>query len=97
LPEERARHEAAEGISKAFLDMRLDALAKRFLATLKLDGFVATRRIFYSATLEKWLVVKRATEFLITNLRSGRFSWKVPLLTGGPHDRIVGQRSRKLS
>jgi phosphonate transport system substrate-binding protein len=50
--------ETAEGISKAFLDMRLDALGQKILATLNLDGFVAATPDLYSATLEKWLVVK---------------------------------------
>ena len=50
--------EIAEGISRAFLDMRLDALGQKILATLKLDGFVAATPDLYSATLEKWLVVK---------------------------------------
>jgi phosphonate transport system substrate-binding protein len=50
--------ETAEGISKAFLDMRTDALGQKILAILKLDGFVAATPDLYSATLAKWLVVK---------------------------------------
>jgi phosphonate transport system substrate-binding protein len=50
--------ETAEGLARAFLNMRLDALGQKILATLKLDGFVATTPALYSGTLEKWLVVK---------------------------------------
>jgi phosphonate transport system substrate-binding protein len=50
--------ETAEGISRAFLGMRMDALGQKIIATLKLDGFVAATPDLYRATLEKWLLVK---------------------------------------
>ncbi|MFZ0210146.1 MAG: PhnD/SsuA/transferrin family substrate-binding protein [Roseiarcus sp.] len=50
--------EIAERIARTFLDMHADAFGQKILATLKLDGFVAATPDLYSATLEKWLVVK---------------------------------------
>jgi len=80
LPEDRARHRDAEGIAKAFLDMGLDPLGQKILATLKLDGFVAATRI---STARRSKMARRegaSVMFLIASVRSWPLSWKAPLL-----------------
>ncbi len=48
----------AQGIARAFLDMPLDPLGRKILASLQLDGFVTSTPELYSGTLKKWLLVK---------------------------------------
>ena len=50
--------ETADGVAKAFLNMRSDALGEKILSNLKLDGFISSTPDLYSATLDKWLFVK---------------------------------------
>ena len=50
--------EIADRLVKAFINMRADALGRRILSNLKLDGFISSTPELYSATLEKWLLVK---------------------------------------
>ncbi len=57
-PKATRQTDIAQGIARAFLDMRRDPLGQKILATLQLDGFVASTPDLYTGTLEKWRLVK---------------------------------------
>jgi len=60
-PKAVSQTETARAIARAFLDMPHDKLGRKLLASLQLDGFVASTPDLYLGTLEKWLVVKAQT------------------------------------